>query len=380
MPKFSMSVPAESDGCVPIAELGRRMARFRELLVDRQLDAAFIIDPRNVRYLSGFTGDDSAALITRHGQFLLTDFRYIDEAARTAKGWTVVIKPHGLMEKCGAVARRRRVKRLGIEPGAMRLTDLPPLRKACDGKVKLIRAPGLVGELRLQKSEWEVQRIEEAIRIQERCFRMFCKELKVGVSERDAAARLHYLLVTHGADDLAFDTLFQVDASSSLPHGRPTQRTLTTNSMVLCDWGVRKAGYHSDLTRMFFFGKIDSKLRELHRIVREAQLSVFAKLAPGVDLAEIDKAAHKVIDKAGYKENFGHSTGHGIGLHIHEQPLLSVRSKGRLGEGMVVTVEPGIYLPGVCGVRLEDDVLITKTGCRILSSLPASLRWDGSDD
>lgn len=363
----------------PQAELNQRLRNFREVMHERKLTAALIVDERNVRYLSGFTGNDSALLLTKHHKFILTDFRYIQEAKETAKGWRVVTEPHGIMEKAGEIARKKRVKILAIEPGAMRLTDMKPLRKAA-GRMKFKREHGMVGELRLCKSAWEVERIEAALRIQETCFLEFCAGLHTGMTEREAAAKLRYMLVKAGADDQAFDIMFQIGENSSLPHGRPTHRALNGDAVILLDWGCKLAGYHSDLTRTFFLGKISPQLRQIHQIVLEAQQAVIERIKPGVELPDLDKAAHDVIDKAGFKKNFGHSTGHGIGLNIHEPPSLSVRAKGPLKEGMVVTVEPGIYLPNVGGVRLEDDVLVTKTGGRVLSRLKKGLRWDGSNE
>lgn len=364
---------------LPPAELARRLSRFHDVLHEREIHAALIVDPKNVRYLSGFTGEDSALLVTQHERFLLTDFRFIHEAAESAKGWTVVTEPLGLMEKAGAVARKCRVKTLAIEPGAMRLTDLPPLRKAA-GKIKLKQEHCMVAELRLAKSDWEVNCIESALRIQETSFNRVCSTLADGSTERDVAAALRHDMVLSGADDQAFDTLVQFGLNSSIPHGRPTQRLLKKASIVLIDWGAKCAGYHTDLTRTFFWGKISSHLLKLHSVVFEAHHALIARIAPGVALADVDQAAHAVIDKAGFKTGFCHSTGHGIGLDLHEYPAISGHAKGVVREGMVLAVEPGVYLPGVAGIRVEDIVLVTRMGCRVLSRLKYGSRWDGSND
>lgn len=363
----------------PPSELKTRLSRFHQVLEAHKCAAALIVDERNVRYLSGFTGNDSALLITPKRKFLLTDFRYIEEAGLTARGWTVVTQPQGLMEKAGLLARKLRVRSLAIEASAMRLCDAGALRKAAPG-VSLKPQTSLVGELRLVKSAWEVARTEEALRIQEDSFEVLCRTLKPGVSEREAAARLRYFMVQHGAEDQGFDTMFQIGSNASLPHGRPTERVLPRNAIVLVDWGAKVAGYHSDLTRTFFLGTIPPRLRKIHGIVLEAQQRAIAAIAPGVAMADVDKAARDFIAKAGYGKAFGHSTGHGLGLDIHEAPSLSSRSKGYLCEGMIVTVEPGIYLPGMGGVRIEDDVLVTPGGSRVLSRLPKGLRWNGGDE
>jgi Xaa-Pro aminopeptidase len=361
---------------VPGTELKERLRRFRAGLAERNGQAALITAGPNVRYLSGFTGDDSALLVTPHHRFLLTDFRYIEEAQRSAPGWRVVLKPQGLMDKAGLLAKKLRLKKLFIESAGMRLIDLRILRKAALG-VRLTPQDGLVGELRLIKSAWEIKQIEAALRIQEAGLRQLCRFLKPGITEAQAAAKLRYLMALQGAEDEAFPGMFQIGSHSSLPHGRPGGRALPGAALVLVDWGAKVSGYHSDLTRTFFLGTITPRLREIHGIVLEAQRRAIERVAPGVAQSEIDRAAREHIAQAGFGKAFGHSTGHGIGLEIHEGPYLSSRAKSLLRAGMVVTVEPGIYLPGVGGVRIEDDVLVTATGHRVLSRMEKGLRWNG---
>ncbi|MFH0938735.1 MAG: Xaa-Pro peptidase family protein [Planctomycetota bacterium] len=361
----------------PQTELKARLERFRRILIARKLNVALIVNEQNVRYLSGFTGSDSALLITSRRKYLLTDFRYIEEGRNSARGWTVVTRPSGnLMKKSGYYARKLRVRKLAVEATDMRLADLRALRKAAPG-VKIKPEDSLVGELRIIKSPWEVRQIEAALRIQEACFKKLCRSLKPGISEREAAAKLRYLMVQAGGDDQAFESMFQIGSHSSLPHGRPTQRHLPRRAIILIDWGAKVAGYHSDLTRTFFLGNISSRFRNIYGIVLAAQQAAIQRIAPGVALADVDKAARQIISKAGYGKAFGHSTGHGVGLNIHESPSLSARAKGVLKAGMVVTVEPGIYLPGIGGVRIEDMVLVTSFGHRVLSRLEKGLRWSG---
>ena len=376
----------------PAAELRARLDRFRENLQRRRLPAALITDERNVRYLSGFSGADSALLVTKAHKFLLTDFRYAEEAGRDAAGWKVLIEktrrlangtekelvPRGLMEKAGYLARKLRVRRLAVEAYNMRVSELRALRKASRG-VRVKPEDPLLGELRLLKSDWEVGQIEKALRIQESCFLELCHGLAQGLSEREAAARLRYLMVQAGADDEAFQTLVLFARNSSLPHGRPGERVLRGDAIVLVDWGSRRAGYHSDLTRTFFLGSIPKRLREIHEVVVEAQRQAIGRIGPGVAFRDVDAAARDIIRKAGYGKAFGHTTGHGLGLAVHEAPTLSAQALGELRAGMVVTVEPGIYCPGVGGVRIEDDVLVTPRGHRVLSRLAKGLRWNSGE-
>jgi len=377
----------------PPSELKRRVERFREILKRRKVGGALITNERNVRYLSGFAGGDSALLVTPQHKILLTDFRYQEEASVEAKGWDIVIEkivprkkgppkilvPRALMEKAGLLARKCRVKLMAVEPGDLCLAEMRVLRKATRRQTHVKSEEGMVGELRLFKSAWEIEQIEKALRIQEMCFNQLCKGLKEGMTEREAAAFLRFLMVRAGAEDQAFPIMFQIGSNSSLPHGRTTDRALRGDCIILVDWGCRYNGYHSDLTRTFFLGSIPRRLREIHGIVMEAQRAAIARIGPDVALAEVDKAARDVISKAGYGKAFGHSTGHGIGLDIHEQPSVSQTAKGDLKPGMVVTVEPGIYVPGLGGVRIEDDVLVTPQGGRILSRIGKGLRWTGEN-
>jgi Xaa-Pro aminopeptidase len=291
----------------------------------------------------------------------------------------VAIQPQGLLGKAGHYARKFRLRRLGVEAEQLTVAAAKTLQKEAR-PVRLAPRVGLVAELRVCKSPWEVRQIEKALRIQEGCYREFARWLRPGVSERDAAAELRYRLVRAGGEDEAFETMCLWGASASHPHFTPGPRRLRADDLVLLDWGTRVAGYHSDLTRTFFVGRIPGRLRQIHEAVAQAQARAKARVAPGVPFAEVDRAARAAIRRAGFGRYFRHSTGHGLGLRVHEAPRLSARTPGALKAGMVVTVEPGIYLPGVGGVRLEDDLLVTADGHRVLNRLPIGLRWDGGRD
>lgn len=363
----------------PREELRSRLDRFRERMDREGLHGFLVTDEADVRYLSGFTGGDTILLITARQKLLLTGFPYVEEARQTAAGWRVITRRSELMEHAGMLARRLPIRRLGIAGEHLTVHQMKQLRKASCG---LIVKPvhGLAGELRLCKSAWEVRQIEGALRIQEDCFRQACRKIVPGMHEYELAAELRYRIVKAGAEDQAFPIICQFGAGSSLPHGRPTSRRLRSDSLILVDWGARLNGYHSDLTRSFFIGSIPRSLREIHGVVARAQALAKACVAPGVPFATVDEAARRFIRNSGYGKYFGHSTGHGLGLRIHEPPALSRCGKGVLKSGMVVTIEPGIYLPGKGGVRIEDDVLVTEKGHRVLSRLPRGLRWSGHGD
>ena len=218
------------------------------------------------------------------------------------------------------------------------------------------------------------QAIDEAIRVAEEAFRAMGKTIRVGQTEIELAARLEYEMKRRGSSSPAFDSIVAVDANAALPHACPGKRKVRRGSMILFDWGATYRFYRSDLTRVVFVGSIPRTIRRIYQIVLEAQQRAIAAIRPGQKMCDVDAVARNHIAEAGYKKEFGHGLGHGLGLDVHEAPALSWRSSEELQAGTVVTVEPGIYLPGVGGVRIEDDVLVTPTGCRILSRLTKDLK------
>lgn len=356
------------------SEVRARLARLRDELKIRKLNGVLVSSVAGVRYLSGFTGDSSVALVTRRGQYLITDFRFEEEAAITAPLFKALIHRRGLVDMVDRTARRLRIKRLGYEEHVLTAAD----RKGLAGGRRLVATKLMVDRLRGVKSPAEVAAISEAVRAAEKGLRAARRAIRAGSDERSAAAELRYKMAKlAGAQDQAFETIVAEGPRGSLPHARPTSRPIKRDSLVLIDWGARKRFYHSDLTRVLALGRIPRLFKRLVGVVREAQLAAMERIRPGVPIREVDLAARGVITKAGYGDRFGHATGHGLGLEVHEFPRISERSSGRLETGMVFTVEPGIYLPGRFGIRLEDDVLVTETGCEVLSSLPHDPRLAG---
>lgn len=337
-------------------------------------DALLVVNPRDIRYLTGFIGDDSWALVrARSGKvIILSDSRFDEQIDGEAPHAVKVMRKAGLPDAIEKVAKQRKISVLALQ-SAYTTTSL---RKAIGRKLGARNIKdvddGLL-EQRAIKDEAEVKLIRKAGRIQQQAFEETIAEVEPGQSEAQICALLEYNIRRLGADGVSFPSIVAVDANSALPHAIPGNKKVRRNSMILIDWGAKFGGYCSDMTRVVTMGKMAPKIREIYRIVLDAQLAAIDAITPGKSLKQIDAVARDLIKDAGYGEQFGHGLGHGIGLDIHEQPVLSFRADGELQPGHVVTVEPGIYLPGVGGVRIEDDVLVTDKGRRVLTDLPKDL-------
>jgi Xaa-Pro aminopeptidase len=351
-------------------ELTRRTDAVREEMRRRKLDALVLTSEANVRYVSGFTGSESAVLLGKRSLVLVTDFRYVEEAEQTCPFATVRTHRRGLMQAAGAEARRRRMRRVGFDPGGLSVRAAKLLR-GNSGSAKLLSRSGIVEKVRQYKAPLEVKAIRHCLGIAEKAYRSFWKRLKPGMTETDAAAELEYIMRRRlGAQGPSFETIVAFDEHASQPHAKPDAKKLRNSSIVLVDWGARAGFYNCDLTRTTPIGRIPRKFSAVRDIVLEAQRRAIGAMRPGVPFRAVDAVARDFIASEGYGRAFGHGLGHGVGLEIHEAPSLSERSKGRLEQGMVVTVEPGIYLPGEFGVRIEDMVLVTNSGAEVLSRLP----------
>jgi len=358
------------------ADLMRRRRRIAAMRAVRKAGASALLvsAPEDVRYLSGFSGEDSFILLGGAWACLITDGRFVEQAGRECPGVEVRVRDGPIFAAVGHVIRKRRVRRLGFQPEHLTVQWRNALADACRS-AGLVPVGLAVAKLRQRKDAGEVRAILKAVRVAERAFRKLVAggmRAFVGRTERQVAAELDFLMRLAGADGPAFETIVAAGANASLPHHRPGGRRIRRGDAVLMDWGAKAGGYCSDLTRVVFVGKIRSKAAEIYRLVRRAQAVGLAAVRPGASCRAVDASARGVIEAAGYGREFLHGLGHGIGLAIHESPGLGRVSRGRLREGMVVTVEPGIYLPGVGGVRIEDDVLVTASGWRKLTTLPTS--------
>jgi len=345
-------------------------ARLREAGVD----ALLITNPVDIRYLTGFIGDDSWAVVPSKGRAvaILTDARFEQQVRHEAPGVRAYIRRKTLTEELTRLIHQRGYARLGLQPGHVTLALRKQLVKHLGAKAIKPIDDGLL-EQRSVKDAEEIRSIRKAIDIQQRAFEELRAFVKPGVSEAEAAAFLEFRMRSLGADGRSFPTIMAADANAALPHAIPGRKKMRKGGLLLIDWGAKVNGYCGDLTRVVAFGSMKRKMREVYQVVLDAQQAGIEAARVGTALADVDRAARRVIEAWGYGKQFGHSLGHGLGLDIHEQPTLSARSKGVLAAGQVVTVEPGVYLPGVGGVRIEDDVLVTEKGPKVLSDLPKGL-------
>lgn len=349
-----------------------RLKRLREVMKEKEIEALLITNPLNRRYLSGFTGTAGYLLISDKIAYLLTDGRYIEQAKKQATQFEVISRPENVLKTVADLLQQESISTLAFESEHLTVAEHQQLQQiVAPVKTKSVRQ--LVEQLRIIKDEQEIDCIKRAIRVVDEVFVEILSEIAPGMTEHQVATRMEYLMREKGASGSSFDTIVASGIRSALPHGVASEKILEDGDLVTLDFGCYVDGYTSDLTRTFVLGTPHNKQREIYDIVLESQQKTIASLRPGMTGSEADQIARQVIEEAGYGEAFAHGLGHGIGLDIHEEPSLRRSSEQVLQPGMVVTVEPGIYLPGFGGVRIEDDVLITKSGATVLTT--ATKEW-----
>lgn len=356
----------------PIDASRDRLARLQQTLCRHNFAAYLATGPVEVSYLSNFGGDDSWLFVPARGKpFLLTDFRFAEDAAADCPHLAARLRKGSLAAEVTPLAARLR-RPVAFNPDDLTVSQRRLLGRSV-GAGGLKPLPDAVRRMRLIKDANEVDALRCALRIAEAAYADFLKRIRIGMTERELAAELDYCMHRRGADGPGFPTICAVGPNASRPHHRPGKRRLERTSPLLVDFGAFLGGYTCDLTRMVFLTRIRPRVRRAYQAVLEAQLAAIAVAGPGVRAVDVDAAARTVLARHALAEAFGHGTGHGLGRQVHEAPTLSPRS-GRvvLEPGMVVTVEPGVYLPGRFGIRIEDDVLITATGAEVLSRLPKS--------
>lgn len=342
------------------------MTRLQAL--SERLDAPLLVtNLTNVFYLTGFDSSNAALLVQpRNGEATLyTDFRY-GESARAVPGVEAEITKRALMSDIGAKLSGR----VQFEADVLPYLEWERLNA---GGAELVATHGLVDDVRAVKDEEEVAKLQRSASIADRGLEALTAETWIGRSEREIAWRLRELVHAHGADEQSFDSIVASGQNGAMPHGHPTDQIVERGTLVTVDWGVRVDGYCSDCTRTFSTGNLPDRLREIYDVCLEAQLRAVANIKAGMTGVEADALAREPITDAGFGENFGHGLGHGVGLAVHEAPRLSTESTDTLEAGHCVSVEPGIYVPGLGGVRIEDLAIVREDGLQVLTSFPKDL-------
>lgn len=336
-----------------------------------RIDALLVSSLPNVRYLTGYTGSNGMALLTPDSLTLFTDPRYdirAREEVKQAKLPTQVrIATKPLWEAAAQHIQRKRLKRTGFEGSQVSYAVYKTLDEGLPLGYSLKPVGSVIEELRMVKTEDEIERIRGAVLTNSKAFEVVAQRIKAGISEASVAADLDFRMRKLGAEGSAFPTIVAGGIRTALVHASPTRQTLKPNDLILIDMGSAQDGYMSDMTRMLFLGKPDAKIQEMYGFVLEAQLAALAAVREGVGTWQVDRAARQVLKTAGLGKQFVHSTGHGLGLEIHEAPRIGRKDRTRLQTGMVITIEPGAYVEGLGGIRIEDTVLVTKNGCEVLT-------------
>ncbi len=354
--------------------MNHRLAKFRHKLSENNLDAMLVAQPQNRRYLSGFTADDDSPaspsawlIISQDKAMLLTSFTNLEWAKAEVTGFDFVNVPTKYTLTAADLLRDLPGKRIGFESDYMPVATHNVLTEALGTDKELVPTEGLVEGLRQVKSEEEINLIAEAAAIADEALARVMAGATVGQTEEEIAWELEKYMREHGAEGIAFDTIVAAGPNSALPHSRVSARPIRAGEPVIIDVGARVGGYCSDITRTFSVGQPDERFLKVYSVVLEALQASEAAIRPGMTGHEVDAVARQIIANAGYGDAFGHGLGHGVGLAIHEKPHLSKTSEDVLAENMVVTVEPGIYIPGWGGVRVEDSVVIRRDRVEILT-------------
>ncbi|NLY73883.1 MAG: aminopeptidase P family protein [Firmicutes bacterium] len=348
----------------------RRLANLREQLADLSLEGMLITNWENRRYLSGFTGTAGALVIGVKEAFLITDFRYWEQAALESPDFELYKGGPRLWESVKELLAGLKWKRVGFEAGALTYKDYRSLEELVAALAELVPVTDLVEQLRQTKDAQEIELIKKAAAITDLAWEKTIGMIKPGVQERELALEFDYQLRLNGAEGSAFPTIVASGKRAALPHAAPSAKVIEPGELVLIDGGAVYQGYHADMTRTVLLGKADPEQRRIYDLVLKAQVEALNNLRAGLTGREADEFARKVIAAGGYADYFGHGLGHSVGLNIHENPRLSPTESNQIPKGAVVTVEPGIYLPDWGGIRIEDLVVVEEHGIRNLTGSP----------
>jgi len=348
-----------------------RQKKLREHLATTRFDALLISHLPNIQYLCGFTGSAGLLLVEEADSVFFTDVRYDTQAHDEVKGAKVVIARKAVLPALGEFLGRRRKRArgwtIGLEAEHFTIADKNRLAEVRPAGVRLKDAPSVVERARMVKDADELRLIRAAVALGAKLFDRALEVLRPGVKETEVAAEMELAARRGGAEEMSFPTIIASGARSALPHGRASDQPIARSGFVVCDFGVILSGYCSDQTRTVWVGPVSQQARQVYNAVKDAQQAAIDAVKPGVAVGEVDAAARKVLRKAGLGRYFTHSTGHGVGLEIHEAPRVANGQPEILQPGMVITIEPGVYFPGKWGVRIEDMVAVTSGGCEVLT-------------
>lgn len=343
--------------------------RIKKSFLQTGLDALVIANASNRRYLSGFTGSSGLLLLTKEADILLTDFRYIEQAKVQAADFLIVRYDKSMYEKLGELAESYGLKKIGLEKNDTTLGAYEEYKRNLPA-IEFVPMINPCEALRQVKSQQELGLLKKAIEIADKTFLHITGILRAGLKESEIGLEIEFFMRRIGAQKEAFETIVASGERSALPHGVATEKAINMGDLVTLDFGAVYEGYHSDITRTLVVGQPTSRQEEIYRLVLKAQETVIQEIGPGLTASAADAIAREIISEAGFGDNFGHGLGHGVGLDIHEGPRLSSWDETVLEPGMVVTVEPGVYISGWGGVRIEDIVVVTARGCEILTKSP----------
>jgi Xaa-Pro aminopeptidase len=348
-----------------------RQKKLREHLATTRFDALLISHLPNIRYLCGFTGSAGLLLVEEAGSVFFTDVRYDTQAHEEVKGAKVVIARKAVLTALGEFLSERRKRArgwtIGLEAEHFTIAEKKRLTQVAPAGVRLKDAPSVVERARMIKDGDELNRIRAAVALGAKLFDRAVDVIRPGVKETEVAAEMELAARRGGAEEMSFPTIIASGARSALPHGRASEQAIAAGGFVVCDFGVILSGYCSDQTRTVWVGPASKDARRAYEAVWEAQQAGIDAVRPGIPVGEVDAAARKVLRKAGLGRYFTHSTGHGVGLEIHESPRVADGQREILQPGMVITIEPGVYFPGKWGVRIEDMVAVTASGCEVMT-------------
>lgn len=358
------------------AYLKVRHKAVREAMKELKLDALLLTHPPDLAYLTNFSGDDSVGIVTEKDIHLVTDFRYKEQAELEASWLKVHIRDNKMSEELAKAIVSTKITRIGFEANFTTVGQVNALQnelKKAKDPVELLGLENVMTNIRRVKDDHEIDLVRKSVGIAEEAFDAIRSEIKAGQTENYLAGLLVFELRSRGAQNSSFPVIVAAGPNSSLPHYRPAETLVLRDQPLLIDWGALYKGYCSDLTRTLMIGRVSSKMKQIYNVCLQAQQEAIKFMRPGVTTLQADRVARGVIEDAGFGQYFGHGLGHGIGREIHELPTLrKTGGEEEFRPGMIVTVEPGIYLPGEGGVRIEDDVLITHSGCEVLSSIDRS--------